>query len=121
VGGEWLSFSFTEFCMFLDKLEAKRAQLWVPGAIEAHKYETERNAANVRVLQADEQRIRLQVTCKIDPQLYDYPLTLVTQVPAAWKQCRIVQEASKMAVPVVDRVVKYDALPGTELILIQSE
>ncbi len=121
VGGEWLSIPLPEFLTFLEKLATKHDRLWVAGAIAAHKYETERATAEVRVLQANERQVHLQVNCKTDSNLYDFPLTLVTRVPKDWKRCRIVQRTSKTVVPVANGIVRYEAMPDGKVIVLHPE
>jgi peptidoglycan/xylan/chitin deacetylase (PgdA/CDA1 family) len=119
VGGDWISVPAAAFTEFLDRLAAKRDQVWVTGHISAHKYETERATAEAKVAEANDSRIRLELTSKADPKFYDFPLTLITQVPAAWKVCEVVQGPGKATVPVAGGTVQYQALPNAEAIVIQ--
>lgn len=120
VGGNYLSMSLPMFTEFLDKLASVRDQVWITTAIPEYKYAAERDGAAVKVLQADANQIRLQLTSTADAALYDYPLTLITLVPAVWKQCLIVQGATRSTAQVVDGAVRYDALPTGEPIVIQA-
>ena len=129
MGGDWISVPAAAFTEFLDRLAAKRDQVWVTGHISAHKYETERATAEVKVAEANERGIRLELTSKADPKFYDFPLTLITQVPAAWKVCEVVQGPGKATVPVTPTTgsnatrtggtVQYQALPNSEAIILQ--
>ncbi len=112
VGGDWLSASMQDYLQLLDYLVSKQDQVWVTDHISAHKYETERKTATVKLLKQSEQEIQLSLTTQADPQLYDQPLTLTTQVPAAWKKCQVSQGAAQSVTPVNDGTVRYDALPG---------
>jgi len=120
VGGNYLSTAMPTFTDFLDKLAAKREQLWITTAIPEHKYAIERDGAAVKVVQADARQIQLQLTSKADPALYDYPLTLITQVPAAWKTCRITQGATQSTVQPTGGSVRYDALPNGAPVTIEA-
>ncbi len=119
VGGDWISVPLAEFTGFLDRIEARKDQLWVAGHIAAHKYATERDAAEVKVVEATERQIRVELTCKADAKLYDYPLTLVTQVSAEWKRCEIVQGANKAVVTAAGGMVRYDAVPNAGVIVVR--
>lgn len=121
VGGEWISMPLPDFIELLDHLAAKQDQVWVTDHVSAHKYETERVGAEVRVVEATDKRITLNLTSKADAQLYDFPLTLVTQVPAVWQKCQVVQGTKKTSVAVVNGAVKFEALPGAEAITLQAE
>ncbi|MEI8245161.1 MAG: polysaccharide deacetylase family protein [Lentisphaerota bacterium] len=119
VGGDHHIADMPMFTEFLDKLAAKRDQLWITTAIPAHKYSIERDGANIKVLQSDDRQIRLQLTSKADTGLYDYPLTLISRVPATWKQCRIIQGVNQFSCQSVSNSIMFDALPNGELITIQ--
>jgi len=121
VGGEWISIPLPDFIELLDHLVAKQDQVWITDHISAHKYETERAGAEARVLEATEQQIKLSLASKADPQLYDCPLTLVTQAPAAWQKCQVVQGTKKTSVAVVNGAARFDAVPNAEPITLQAE
>ncbi|OGV39180.1 MAG: hypothetical protein A2X48_01615 [Lentisphaerae bacterium GWF2_49_21] len=121
VGGDWLSQSTEDFVKMLDRLDANRDNLWITDPISMHKYETERNGAQVKVIGSDEKGIRISLSCSADANLYDFPLTLITKVPAAWKKCKITQSGKTVTTDAVNGQVQYDALPGKDEILIQPE
>ena len=118
VGGDWLTFPLAGFKEFLDKIVENREKLWITTHIAEHKYETERDSAEATVQESSAKQIRIELKCKADPQLYDAPLTLVTQVPPAWKKCEVAQGTKKTTVTAADGAIKYDALPGGETISI---
>ncbi len=119
VGGDWLSMPLPDFIVLLDALAGKKDRLWVTDALSAHKYETGRAGAEVTVAEAGERGVRLTLSTKADPKLYDLPLTLVTRVPASWKRCQVAQGTDRAVAPAVEGAVRYDARPGTNEILIQ--
>jgi hypothetical protein len=119
VGGEWLSISMPIFMQFINGLADKREALWITDHISLHKYDTERSSAEVQTLEATDKQIRLKLSCKADPQLYDAPLTLVTRVPATWKKVQISQGSSKSSAIAEQELVKFDAMPNGEVIAIQ--
>jgi hypothetical protein len=119
VGGDWLVTPSEWFTALLDKLEASRDQLWITDTVSWHQYVTERQSAEVKVLQSDKERVRLELSCQANPALYDLPLTLSTKVPSHWKYCLVVQGANKASLPVQEGAVQYSALPGGGEIIIQ--
>jgi len=114
VGGDWIVSPKEAFLGLLDKLESCRDQLWITDPISWHKYVTECKSAKIKVLEADRNQVRLQLSCDADTAFYDLPLTLSTQVPAPWKTCVVRQGKSERKVPVVDGAVRYAAVPGSE-------
>ncbi len=119
VGGDWLVTPLDVFTALLDKLEANKEQLWVTDAISWHQYAAERKGAEVKVLEVSKSRIRIRLTSKEDPVFYDLPLTLSTQVPPEWKQCRVTQGGKSTTIPAAGGVVRYTAVPGAEEIMLQ--
>lgn len=136
VGGEWISASMPDFTQLLDYLVAKQDEVWVTDHISSHKYETERDGAEVKVDKATDQQIELTLTSKIvpkmhdlqgktytndkaDPKLYDAPLTLITQVPDKWQKCLITQDKQKTTATAVNGTLQYAALPNTDKIIIK--
>lgn len=101
---------------FLDGLAERRdrGDLWITDHISAYKYQTERSTAKAAVLEATAKSIRLKVTDEADGNLYDEPLTLVTQVPPSWKNCRVEQSSQKTAISIKDGKVQFQALPNGE-------
>lgn len=110
VGGEWISAPLDVFHALLDALEAHRDRIWITDHISAHKYQTERDSAEVKTLAIADRQIRLVLTCRADPKLYDLPLTLVVSVP--WKRCRVTQGAARATVAVADGLARFQALPN---------
>ena len=121
VDGDWLSTPWDFFTDLLDTLEANRDQLWLTDALSYHKYLTERQTAAVKPLPgSNAERIELQLTSDADPKWYNLPLTLSTEVPAAWRKCRITQGTRTATVAVTDGRAMYDAMAGAEPIVLEA-
>ena len=105
----------------LDGLKARsdKGELWITDHISEHQYETERSTAEARVLETSDRLIRLELKCQADPQFYDLPLTLVTQVPASWKKASITQGGELATVAVKNGTIQYEARPGSTPISLQ--
>jgi hypothetical protein len=112
VGGDWLVTPVDWFTALLDKLEANRDQLWITDVVSWHQYVKERDNSSIKMLQAGDDSIRLELTTQLDTALYNLPLTLSTKVPIGWKHCIVTQGMVKTTVAVQDGVVHYSALPG---------
>ncbi len=119
VGGDWLVTPMEWFTALLDKLDASKDQLWVTDTASYLKYAKERDGAEVKVLEAGNDRIRLALVTKTDAALYDEPLTLSTKVPAGWANCVVVQGQTKTTSSAHDGSVQFTAVPGTDEITIQ--
>jgi len=120
VGGDWLSFDEAQFVALLDGLETRRSEVWITDHISMHKYEKERDSAKVGVTKADTRKILIELTVGTEAALYDESLTLITHVPASWKECQVSQGERKTIVPVAEGTVCYDAMPGPASILLTA-
>lgn len=81
--GEGLNSSEANFRAAMDVAREHQADLWIAGMADIHKYQTERNAAKLTLLESDHQRLAFQLACLTDAALYDKPLTLEILVPPA--------------------------------------
>ncbi len=118
VGGDWLSVPTEFLTTLLDKLVAEEANVWVASTVAWRQYTTERSTAKIEVLSSSADTIKLRLTCAADPVFYNLPLTLLTKLPADWTQATVTQGATKTTVPPKDGQIMYDALPGSEPIVI---
>ncbi len=111
VGGDWLSTPLPCFLALLDELDARRAELWFTDAASAHKYQFERDAAQLEVAASSSQAISLQLRCGTDSTLYDLPLSLAIEVPENWVKCEVEQGSEKALVETKNGVLRYEAAP----------
>lgn len=117
---EWDGLRPEVFEPLVDYLASVKDRLWVGTCGDVHKYVTERDSAEVNVLETSKNFIRVKLTSTVDPDLYDYPLTLMTEVPDSWKYCRVTQGILRSIYPVKSGVVQYEAVPGRGEIRIES-
>jgi len=108
------------FLALLDYLIEKKDQVWTGTHTEVHKYEEERNASTVKLLQVSDDRICLQLTSTKDSRLYDYPVTLRTQIPVGWKNIHVTRNGAPISSIAFKDFVQYDAVPGRDEIIISS-
>jgi hypothetical protein len=116
---EWLPTSGPALIALLDYLADHKSQVWVGTHTQVHKYDQERASAQVRVIEATDGRIRLDVTSGKDPALYDLGLTLRTQVPPSWLAVEVTQGTVTFRHRVEYGCVRYEAVPGMGEILVQ--
>jgi len=118
VGGGWISIDLDEFITLVDYLETKKNTVWIGPWINVYKYDMERFSAEVQVLQSTNDIIKLRLSSDIsasglithDVNLYNEPLTLVTQVP--WSSVTVTQGNSSKTYTVSNGEVMYEALPN---------
>jgi len=117
---EWLGFEVSNFEGLLDYLESVKDELWIGTLGDIHKYVTERKTASVKVKNADKTMIRLSLRSDVNAELYDYPLTLTTQVPSDWNYCHASQGLLQGIYPVKSGKVMFDAIPNRGDIVLKS-
>ena len=121
VGGEWLSTDMAIFNTFMAGLAERKDKLWISDHISVHKYETEHQTAEAQVVEAGDKKIRLKLTCKANPELYDGPLTLITKVPASWTKVQVVIGDAKSSATAANGELRFDAVPNGREITLQPE
>ena len=119
VGGDWLITPMDIFIAVLDKLEENKNQLWITDPVSYHNYLMERNSSELKIVQADKLQLRLQLTCKTNPALYDLPLSVQTKVPADWEKCSVEQGKCKTIATAIDSEIRYEVEPVTGEIVIK--
>ena len=110
------------FFPLLDGLQERQAQhqLWITDHISQHQYETERDSAKLSARSAADGALHIELTCQADPLLYRLPLTLLTEVPSTWREALVTQGDREKRVAVVDRLIRYDAIPGGGTVVVRS-
>jgi peptidoglycan/xylan/chitin deacetylase (PgdA/CDA1 family) len=102
------------FLPVLDGLKERqdKGELWITDHISSHQYAKERDSSTVKVLEAGDNRIRLDLSSTADPALYDLPLTLLTHTPAGWQGANVTQGERTTTTAVRDGAVQYRAVPN---------
>ena len=111
------------FLPLLDGLRERRdrGDLWITDHLSYHQYEREREGATLKVLEASNARLRLELTSTADAELYDLPLTVVARVPTGWRQAVVTQGEQRQTAAVEDGRVRFRALPGGGEIVLVAE
>ena len=117
---EYLGFESSNFEALLDYLVTVKDKLWIGNIGDIYKYLIERRTASVAVLENNEKVIRLDLTSATDPEYYDYPLTLITDVPGQWQYCHVSQGKLQGIYPVKSGKVMFNALPNNGEIALKS-
>jgi peptidoglycan/xylan/chitin deacetylase (PgdA/CDA1 family) len=110
------------FVALLDYLYEKRDLIWSNTFTKVYKYVEERDKSTVSIKEASADKIRLALTSSLDTSkgMYDYPITLRTEVPSTWKTCTVTQGEKSVAYPVESAVVQFSAIPNAGDITIVS-
>lgn len=108
------------FVALLDYLYEKRDLIWSDTFTKVYKYVEERDKSTVSIKEASADRIRLALTSSLDTSkgFYDYPITLLTEVPGDWRTCTVTQDRKSTAYPVESGFVQFSAVPNAGDIII---
>jgi hypothetical protein len=117
VGGT-SSVDLQEFIQLMDYIESKKDFVWIAAYIDVFKYDMERFSAEVEILENTEDLIKLRLSSDIsasgfitnDVNLYNEPLTLITQIP--WEEVTVTQGSSVNTYTANNGEVMYEALPN---------
>lgn len=102
------------FIALLDYLVEKSDLVWSDTFTKIYKYVEEREKSVISTKETSANLIRLALTSSLDTSkgMFDYPVTLRTEVPAEWKTCTVTQGSNFTAYPVKAGVVQYSAAPN---------
>ena len=75
-----------------------RADLWTGFIDDVALYGQERDTATLKTDGASDAKIQFTLTSKMDPSVFNYPLTIKVRLPTAWKGA--VAQQNNVAVPV---------------------
>lgn len=84
-----------------------RADLWTGFIDDIALYGQERDTASLRTDEASDSRIAFTLTSKMDPSVFDYPLTVKVRLPDSWKTVRATQKDA----PVPASVLVHEGAP----------
>src|SRR5262249_19499585 len=110
------------FISLLDYLVEKRDVVWSETFTKIYKYVEERDRSKIQTEETSARQVRLRLASELDTSagMFDYPLTLRTEVRADWKTCTVRQGNHSVAYSVNVGVVQYSAMPNAEDISIVS-
>jgi hypothetical protein len=118
--GKGLSSSEANFVAALDIAREYQSSLWIAGMADIYKYQSERCASSLSLLESDVRGLRFRLHCQTELELYDQVLTIELTPPASWRPDSIaVKDAQGEAIAVRlahasgRRVLRFDLAPRT--------
>lgn len=97
----------------LAHVKSRSADLWVDTFATVARYEKERDDATLTVSSSALGRITFVLSGKLDPALYDVPLTVVFDIPGA-KSAHAERAGRELPVRVSATTLQLDAAPASE-------
>ena len=125
VDGQWWEPPAAEECdKHLLYLSGKLGTVWNGTMEEVTLYIRERQHASVVTEYKNETELHVFLETDLDSSLFDYPLTLRTEVPPDWNAARLIcgNQDQTLAVREMDghQVVYYDAVPNTGTLILRK-
>ena len=105
-------------------IQSKASLIWNGKLNDVIRYLKERQFASISFGFATSSQIQVSLNHSLDNSIYNYPLTLRTQVPAGWSSATVVQGSSSKLVSVITenvaKYIYYEAIPNQGLITISG-
>ncbi len=79
-----------------------RDKLWTGYFADVTLYAAERDTATLKTDEAGDSKIAFTLTSKMEPTIYDYPLTVKVRLPDAWKSTTAKQKDAAVPVEIID-------------------
>lgn len=105
----------------LDELQAMAPVLWVASMGDVARYIAQRNAASFSVVGQGPGFVVIAADDGLNDAIFDLPITVETNLPAAWSQVKVSQGASPIPAVRIGDVVRYDILPSGNPVYITVE
>ena len=102
VGGDWLSITAETLDELASYLE-RHPEIWTATFGDVLRYTQERRALGIHLTQNDATSINAALQWPMDKLVYDLPLTLKVEVPAAWKGATVTGDGKRLVSRIVDR------------------
>jgi hypothetical protein len=102
VGGDWLSITPETLDELSGYLE-RHPEIWTATFGDVLRYTQERRALSIQVTQSVATSLAIALQWPMDKQIYDLPLTLKVEVPAAWAEVTATGDGTRLAARIVDR------------------
>ena len=120
-GGDWLGpKTKEEFVAIIDKVDERKADLWVTDMISWHQYKKEREGPKVSAAAAGKD-VKVKLECATDAALYDLPLDVSIAAPKGWKGCKATQGGKEIPAVLRDGRVVVKAAPVSGEILVSPK
>jgi hypothetical protein len=102
VGGDWLSITRETLDELAGYLE-RHPEIWTATFGDVLRYTQERRALSIQVTQNTATSLTIALQWPMNKQVYDLPLTLKVEVPAAWAEVTATGDGNRLAARIVDR------------------
>ena len=99
---------------------SKKDDLWVATFNEAVQYLREKQNSEIKINVNSDKNLEVCINHNLPEDLFNYPLTIRTRVPADWKTVKVTQGNKVQTVNVKSRHILYDVIPDGSTVLIEK-
>jgi len=124
VGGDWLSITPETLDELTGYLE-RHPEIWTATFGDVLRYTQERRSLSIQVTESNPGSLTIALQWPMNKQIYDLPLTLKVEVPAAWTEATATADGTRLATRIVDRTkgttILLDVPAQTQSLRISSQ
>jgi peptidoglycan/xylan/chitin deacetylase (PgdA/CDA1 family) len=102
VGGDWLSITTETLDELVGYLE-RHPEIWTATFGDVLRYTQERKALSLQVTQGSATSLAIDLQWPMNKQIYDLPLTLKVETPAAWAEVTATGDGNRLVARIIDR------------------
>lgn len=102
-GGRDWDTKYASVTLAFEWIQRHRDDLWVGYMDDIALYGQERDTGTVTTISATDRRIELELTSRMDPNVFDYPLTVKVRLPDSWRKCQATQAGQAIPLMPVSR------------------
>jgi hypothetical protein len=107
------------FRAHLGYIKEHEGDLWVDTFANVSRYVREREMAEISIKSNRSQRLIFTVACKLDPKIYNVPLTVVLRTPAAGtSRATATRDGQPIPLKIMPARVLLDVVPGPKPITV---
>ena len=99
---------------------SKKDDLWVATFNEAVQYLREKQNSEIKINVNSDKNLEVCINHNLPEDLFNYPLTIRTRVPADWQTVKVTQGNKVQTVNVKSRHILYDVIPDGNTVLIEK-
>jgi peptidoglycan/xylan/chitin deacetylase (PgdA/CDA1 family) len=116
-GVGWSPRPESDFRTHYDHIASFGDRIWVAPVSEVGRYLVERNCAQFTITENTADRITFVLATGLDGNIYDIPLSLWLEKPAAWTTLSVTQNAAALPFTVTEEgLVRFSVVPGTSAV-----
>ena len=105
---------------YFEYVASKKNELWIATFNEAVQYLREKQHATLNINANNSGNLEVSITHDLPQDIFNYPLSVRTRVPADWNTVSVTQGDRSYTVAVSSRHIVYDVIPDGSTAVIEK-